>query len=363
MSDVSLILQGSPGFISQVDLSTNQLVVGTIKVGGAGGSVLSQAILDNLINLQNGTDFSNGTNSHTHDGRYYTKTQLDGGQLNTLYYTKSQLNAATGSGLIGYDNTGSGLSATLVQSALDEIVGRVQSLETAAGGYALTDLSNLVSPTAVNQDLLGATGFSWFIKTQDSPSSSTRDIYIKSGDSALVDSGDVILQTGSAALVRGQIRFVNGTEGTAGYVWTSTDVDGRGSWMPPGGGGAAWFNYPLSYVDFQTAALTNDIELFSLPAKGVIHTVVIKHSTPFTGGTISAYTLSVGIASNFTKYTSAFDVFQASSDTVFLISTSNNAENFTSPTSIRIQATSVGDNLDQATAGDVEVWVYMSVLP
>lgn len=64
------------GEIRGVDLTANTPVVLSIKIGGGTNTELTKAILDNLVALQNGTDFSVGTNSHTHDGRYFTKTQL-----------------------------------------------------------------------------------------------------------------------------------------------------------------------------------------------------------------------------------------------------------------------------------------------
>lgn len=45
-------------------------------------------------------------------------------------------------------------------------------------------------------------------------------------------SGDVVLHIGTSTGTRGNIRFTDGSEGTAGYVWTSTDTAGAGAWMP-----------------------------------------------------------------------------------------------------------------------------------
>lgn len=118
-----------------------------------------------------------------------------------------------------------------------------------------------------------------------------------------------------------------------------------------------------TFTDFATAGLTNDIEIFSLPAKGVIHTVVQKHTTAFSGGTIASYTTSVGIAGNFTKYSGAFDVFQAVGNTTFKFDELPNMENFGAATSIRALATATGDNLDQAAAGSVDFYILYTVLP
>lgn len=96
------------GIQRQVDLSTNTIVVDAVRVGGGAGTDLTKTILDNLITLQNGSDFSTGTNAHTHDGRYYTETEL------------GSATGTTGSDLVGDDNTYSNFtpSAATVKGAL-----------------------------------------------------------------------------------------------------------------------------------------------------------------------------------------------------------------------------------------------------
>lgn len=124
---------------------------------------------------------------------------------------------------------------------------------------------------------------------------------------------------------------------------------------------AWWTKYTVTYSDLSAASTTNDVELFSLPAGGVIHGVKIKHSTAFSGGAISAFTVSVGITGTLAKYASAFDVFQAVSNTAQQVSSTVGTENHGASTSIKIAATSTGANIDQATAGSVDVWVMWSV--
>jgi len=121
-----------------------------------------------------------------------------------------------------------------------------------------------------------------------------------------------------------------------------------------------WLKMTKAHTDLQAAALTNDIEILSLPAGAVIHAVRIKQSTAFAGTLISAYTLSVGIVGTLNKYASAFDVFQAVADTTFQVSSTVGSENYGAATSIRLAATSVGANLDQSTAGAVDVWILTS---
>ena len=153
--------------------------------------------------------------------------------------------------------------------------------------------------------------------------------------------------------------------GVAPQVYQKITTDAADTnWQAVGSSsGGGWTKYTVTHTALQAAALTNNIELFSLAAKGVIEAVVIKQSVAFAGTGITAYTVSVGIAGALTEFASAFDVFQAVGDTVNQSSDNLDLENFTSATSIKIAATSVGANLDQSTAGSVDVWVKTSTLP
>jgi len=154
-----------------------------------------------------------------------------------------------------------------------------------------------------------------------------------------------------------------------------------------------------TFTNLALGALTNDIELFQLPAGGLIQALKLKHSAAFTGGTISAYTLSIGITGTLAKYMDAQNVFQAPSDAVLRVcwapffnsmkptsglpigASYNQAEitalrdaflalfggaigreSHVTPISIRLAALSTGGNLNLATAGSVDVWVLYSQL-
>ena len=97
---------------------------------------------------------------------------------------------------------------------------------------------------------------------------------------------------------------------------------------------------------------------------GVIHKVVQKHTTAFSGGTLSAFTTSIGIVGTLAKYAAAFDVFQAVAATTFQHTDSTGGmETFGGATSIRIAAVATGDTVANATAGSVDVYILHSVLP
>lgn len=292
------------------------------------------------------------------------------------------------------------------------------SWQAAAAAGANTTLSNLTSPTAINQNLLpsgtiqigslstpfevirgqsieavGATAAisivngagtpilqmqdssslpsgnsAVIIRTQGASSSqilglatennatanatATKAVRIETGNktAGTGNSGDIVLQTGtSSGGVRGDVDI-------SARELTVTGVS-QAVGLP------IWKNYTISHTELQAAATTNDIQLLSLPAKGVIHAVIIKHNTAFSGGAISAYTVSVGISGNLTKYASAFNVFQATGDTVAQSTNVLDVENFGSATSIRISATSVGANLNASTAGSVTISVLWGILP
>jgi hypothetical protein len=176
------------------------------------------------------------------------------------------------------------------------------------------------------------------------------------------------------------------------------------------------------FSDLAQPSLTYDIELFLLPPGGFIHALMLKHSAAFTGGTISAYTLSIGTGANLSKFMSAQSVFSAPSATNFhtvwgpffnfylppvFVNTDNaiggltigasytqsqiqalqaacetladdcralraaialysggqiGIESPSSNTSIRLAASATGGNTNAATAGSVDVYTLYSVL-
>jgi len=124
-----------------------------------------------------------------------------------------------------------------------------------------------------------------------------------------------------------------------------------------------WTKYTVTYTQLSAAALTNNIQLFSLGARQTVHAVVIQHTASFTGGAIATYTLSVGITGTLNKYASAFNVFQAPGNTVLQSSGGAFTENTGASTSVRVAATSTGANLSAATAGSATIWVLTSTLP
>ncbi len=127
-----------------------------------------------------------------------------------------------------------------------------------------------------------------------------------------------------------------------------------------------WTKYTVLYSALSFAGTSNDITLLTLPSKAVVHGVVIKHSVAFSGGSLTTYTLSVGIVGTLAKYIAAFDVFQAVANGTFGASGAaipgTMPESLGATTAIRVAA--VGShNLSTATAGSADIWVQTSLLP
>lgn len=396
-------------FVSSGDITNGSGTTGTVSLSSGindGTGMSGEAIVE--------TGSASGNDSGDVEIRTGASTTSDSGNINlttgTAGGTRGDITFVDGSeGTSGHVWTSTNTGGAGAWTALSA---------------ANLTLSNLSSPTSINQDLLpdtsgartlGSTSKRWGTLTLDTASliqfhtgsafrgftirndrttpsggsaegaiegialqdigfysgddananaTATGTVYLESGNktAGTGNSGNINIRVGtSSGGTRGAIKLVNGSEGTTGNVWTSTSTGGEGTWASTST--QNWTKYTKTFSNLSDTDTANDIELFSLPAKGVIHEVVIKHTTAFSGGTISAYTISVGIVGNLTKYASAFDVFQATSNTVFQISTSNNMENFGAATSIRIAAVSTGDNLNNAAAGSVDVYVRTSTLP
>lgn len=127
-----------------------------------------------------------------------------------------------------------------------------------------------------------------------------------------------------------------------------------------------WTKYTVTHTQLQTAGTTNNITLFTVPAKTLIHKVVIKQSTAFAGTLIVSYTLSVGITGTLAKYIAAYDVFAAVASSTFGVSAATileTIEDFSSGVAIKVAAISAGGNLNASTAGSADIWVQTSLLP
>ena len=124
-----------------------------------------------------------------------------------------------------------------------------------------------------------------------------------------------------------------------------------------------WRKFTYDHSDFSTGATTFSITAFSLAAGEGIDSVIVRHTTAFSGGSISAYTIQVGVSADLDNFASPFNVFQAAGGTVSSVGNFIDVPNFASTTDFVVTADSVGDDLDQASAGSVDIYVRTFLLP
>jgi hypothetical protein len=189
---------------------------------------------------------------------------------------------------------------------------------------------------------------------------------ITSGNTVNAASGDTTVASGNATGGgdSGNVSIKAGTVTTG--IRGKAIVDARQldvTAVTEGLGLPIWHKYTISESAFTAASSTENIELFQLPAKASIHNIIIKHTTSFTGGSVTSFTLSVGVSGNLTKYASAYDVFQATGASNHQASNTFDMENYGAATSIRLTAVSAGGNVADVTAGTVEVYVLWGILP
>jgi len=122
-----------------------------------------------------------------------------------------------------------------------------------------------------------------------------------------------------------------------------------------------WTKISKTYTDFATAGTTSTINLFTVAAGTIIHSVKVKHSATFTGGGVTAATLSVGISGSLTKYVNAHNVFQATGDTVQAIGPSApTAEDHANTVTTQATLTTTTANTNALTSGTVDIWILYS---
>lgn len=183
MADISKLSRLLSGVQRQVDLASNTLVLLSVKVGGGvSNTELTKAILDRLVSLQNGTDVD--ATYHTHDGRYFTKTEL------------GSATASSGSDLIGDDATYTNFTpaAATVKGALsgiDSALGAISS----SGSFSdsVFQVTDNVDPTKI-------------IKLEASAitAATTRTITMADANVNLADVNNAVLVDGSRAFTANQ---------------------------------------------------------------------------------------------------------------------------------------------------------------
>jgi len=122
------------------------------------------------------------------------------------------------------------------------------------------------------------------------------------------------------------------------------------------GGSLEYRRFQITYSDLTTADTTHTQALMTLPAGGAqILGVFVKHSTAFSGGSLSSMTVSVGKSGSVTFFTSTFDIYQAVADTTVQETSLFKKGQLTA---LPVIATFTGShNVNTATAGVVDIYI------
>jgi len=155
-----------------------------------------------------------------------------------------------------------------------------------------------------------------------------------------------------------------GTDGSGVKGWYDQPSASVGGEYP------RWVKVTKSHADFTAAGNSESIALYTLGAREVLHAVVIKHTAAFSipGMAFATYELSVGVSGDPGRYVNAFDAKQAVGNTAFAQTTGSTQlpvlRSFAAGEVIELYAeTDGGLDLDDSTAGSVDVWLLVSTLP
>lgn len=127
-----------------------------------------------------------------------------------------------------------------------------------------------------------------------------------------------------------------------------------------GGTAPKWQKTTIAETALTDADTSQDIAVISLTQFEKVIALCIKHSAAFTGGTLTAMTVSVGTATPDKPkfYAQPFDIFIAPTDLLFVDRTGFSSITMAAAGhSIIAQFKSTGDNVANATAGSVDIWV------
>lgn len=112
----------------------------------------------------------------------------------------------------------------------------------------------------------------------------------------------------------------------------------------------------------KAAALTQSLTLTTLPANAAVEKIRVKHSTAFSGTSVTAVTASLGTTGTESGYGAPFDILAATSATN-MYQVAGALGLTTASHALVLTITTVGANVSALTAGALDVWVSYSVLP
>ena len=162
--------------------------------------------------------------------------------------------------------------------------------------------------------------------------------------------------------VKGTFKYIDGGQG-AGKMLIS-DSSGTAHWAGNNvlmlNSFPQWIKFHLTYADFAVASNTNTVIVTTLPPKADILTSSLRWTTPFTGPSITSYTINA-----ITYFTQSFYTPTVISNPVLPYSTQGSGVGMMDDTGYDDVTIDVGcdQNLDTATQGELDLWLLLDVRP
>jgi hypothetical protein len=142
-------------------------------------------------------------------------------------------------------------------------------------------------------------------------------------------------------------------------------------------GVALWTKYSIDASLLTSTDTFQSIKIFDLPARGVIEGVILKHSSPFTGGSLTRVTAEVGFdagsdPAESARHAAPFDIYQTPGEFVSRATDQISPESFDNITGIwvtfrayegtpPIESGSI--NVAASSGGALDIWVRASLVP
>ena len=121
-------------------------------------------------------------------------------------------------------------------------------------------------------------------------------------------------------------------------------------------------SFQVPFTAVQTAANNVAIPIFTIPPSCILQFLAVKHTTLFSGGSISDAYVNIGLSSDYSQFINDFDIHQAVGDQTYDDVSLNNILSFANSTIIYLQAVSIGANLSALTQGNLTVWCQYTTL-
>lgn len=227
-----------------IDITTG---VGTITIEATGGGSPGGASGD--VQFNDGGDFGGDASLHWNttnqslsitgaDGSTVPTLVLEGDYRQIGFYHNYEADPNARAWALYTNNPNSGELALLIsEDEVSEPSVRVWSLDNQHEMFMWQNDKWFYQRNTANN------GFVGMIKVDASD-----NIQINDSPTNIILNGSSGIITIATAIASG-LQFQDGSEGTSGYVWTSTGTDGEGTWMPATGGGSVGAAGEIQYSD------------------------------------------------------------------------------------------------------------------